>query len=74
MQKKQEDFGGEMITLKDVYVKFKGWWGSSLAAIIAFGFGFFLGVIQTEGRVLNDCKYIGSFRVDSQGFECTRRI
>lgn len=64
------DFG----ILKDWILRFKGWWAGSLAVIIAFLLGLGAGILTTEGRIINDCKYINNFRVDSQGYQCIRKI
>lgn len=60
------------------YRKIIGWihavWGKSFAAVIMFCVGIWMGQVQTEGRVVGDCKYSGAFRVDHQAFQCQRRI
>ncbi len=49
-------------------------WAKSLAAVLMFCVGMWIGQVQTEGRVVGDCKYAGAFRVDHQAFVCQRRI
>ena len=49
-------------------------WAKSLAAFIMFFFGLYVGQVQTESRVVGDCKYAGAFRVEQQAFQCQRRI
>lgn len=49
-------------------------WGKSLAAFIMFFIGLYMGQVQTESRVVGDCKYAGAFRVEQQAFMCQRRI
>jgi hypothetical protein len=49
-------------------------WAKSLAAVIMFLVGMLIGQVQTESRVIGDCKYSGAFRVDHQAFTCQRRI
>jgi hypothetical protein len=49
-------------------------WAKSLAAVIMFLVGMLIGQVQTESRVVGDCKYSGAFRVDHQAFMCQRRI
>lgn len=49
-------------------------WARSLAAVIMFCLGLWIGSINTEYRVVSDCKFAGAFRVDIQAFNCQRRI
>lgn len=49
-------------------------WAKSLAAVILFVIGLWMGQVQTEGRIIGDCKYAGAFRVEHQAFQCQRRI
>ncbi len=49
-------------------------WAKSLAAVIMFVVGLAIGQVQTESRVIGDCKYAGAFRVEQQAFMCQRRI
>jgi hypothetical protein len=49
-------------------------WARSLAAMVMFFIGISIGSIQTESRIVGDCKYAGAFRVDVQAFMCQRRI
>jgi len=49
-------------------------WAKSLVAVILFFIGLAVGQVQTESRVVGDCKYAGAFRVDHQAFVCQRRI
>ena len=49
-------------------------WAKSLVAVILFFVGLAVGQVQTESRVIGDCKYAGAFRVDHQAFVCQRRI
>jgi alpha/beta superfamily hydrolase len=49
-------------------------WAKSLAAVLMFVIGIWIGQVQVESRVIGDCKYAGAFRVDHQAFVCQRRI
>jgi len=49
-------------------------WAKSLAAVLMFCIGIAIGQAQTESRVIGDCKYAGSFRVNHEAFVCQRRI
>ena len=49
-------------------------WAKSLAAVIMFCLGVWIGEINTESRIVSDCKFAGAFRVDIQAFNCQRRI
>jgi len=49
-------------------------WAKSLAAVLMFWVGIWLGQVQVESRVVGDCKYSGAFRVNHEAFVCQRRI
>jgi len=49
-------------------------WASAFWPLFALLFGILIGVLATTGSIINDCKYAGAFRVDSQAFSCQRRI
>jgi len=49
-------------------------WTRSLVAVLLFVIGLWIGQVQTESRVIGDCKYAGAFRVDHQAFVCQRRL
>lgn len=49
-------------------------WAKSLAAVVMFFIGLWIGGINAEYRVVSDCKFAGAFRVDIQAFNCQRRI
>jgi hypothetical protein len=64
----------ETIDYKKIFVWIQNVWAKSLAAVIMFCVGLSIGQIQTESRVIGDCKYAGAFRVEQQAFMCQRRI
>lgn len=49
-------------------------WAKSLVAVLLFIIGLWIGSVQTEIRVIGDCKYAGAFRVNHEAFVCQRRI
>lgn len=49
-------------------------WGKSLGAAIALAIGWSLGSMNVESRIVGDCKFAGSFRVEIQAFACQRKI
>ena len=49
-------------------------WAKSLVAVILFCVGLSIGQVQTESRVVGDCKYAGAFRVNHEAFVCQRRM
>lgn len=49
-------------------------WAKSLAAVIMFLLGIYIGQVQVESRTVGDCKYAGAFRVNHEAFMCQRRI
>jgi len=64
----------ETIDYKKIFVWIQNVWAKSLAAVIMFCVGIAIGQVQTESRVIGDCKYAGAFRVEQQAFMCQRRI
>jgi hypothetical protein len=63
----------ELIQMKDWIFKFKGWWAASFGIVVALILGILIGILMTEGKIINDCKFISSFRIGDQGYNCIRR-
>jgi len=64
----------ETIDYKKVIAWINDVWAKSLAAVLMFFIGVYLGQVQIESRVIGDCKYAGAFRVNHEAFVCQRRI
>jgi hypothetical protein len=64
----------ETITYRHVVDWIHNTWARSLAAVLMFWIGIWLGQVQVESRVIGDCKYAGAFRVNHEAFVCQRRI
>lgn len=64
----------ETIDYKKIFDWINNVWAKSLAAVIMFVLGLWIGEVQTESRIIGDCKYAGAFRVEQQAFMCQRRI
>lgn len=64
----------ETIDYRKVLTWINDVWAKSLAAVLMFVVGIWIGQVQVESRVIGDCKYAGAFRVDHQAFVCQRRI
>jgi len=64
----------ETIDYKKVFAWINNVWAKSLAAVIMFFVGLYMGQVQTESRVIGDCKYAGAFRVNHEAFVCQRKI
>jgi hypothetical protein len=64
----------ETFNYKQILTWINNVWAKSLAAVIMFCVGLSIGQVQTESRVIGDCKYAGAFRVEQQAFMCQRRI
>jgi hypothetical protein len=71
--------GDKMMPFDTSYIK-TAWawvndvWAKSLAAIVLFYIGLWIGGVMAEARIVSDCKFAGSFRADIQAFNCQRRI
>ena len=64
----------ETIDYKRFFMWLQGLWAKSLAVVVMFFVGMTIGQVQTEIRIIGDCKYSGAFRVDTQAFTCQRKI
>ena len=49
-------------------------WAKSFWAIVMLVLGLWIGAVNTESRIVSDCKFANSFRVDIQAFACQRKI
>jgi len=65
---------GDIIDYKKIVEWFNAAWAKSLVAFVMFFIGIYIGQVQTESRIIGDCKYAGAFRVDVQAFMCQRKI
>ena len=64
----------ETINFKKVLGWINAVWAKSLTAVIMFFIGLYIGQVQTESRIVSDCKFAGAFRSEIQAFNCQRRI
>jgi hypothetical protein len=64
----------ETFDYKQIFTWINNVWAKSLAAVIMFFVGIYIGQVQIEGKVIGDCKYAGAFRVNHEAFVCQRRI
>ena len=64
----------ETIDYRKIFAWINAVWAKSLAVVIMFVVGMWIGTVQTEMRVVGDCKYAGAFRVNHEAFVCQRRI
>lgn len=64
----------ETIDYRKVIAWINDVWAKSLAAVLMFFIGVYLGQVQVESRTVGDCKYAGAFRVNHEAFVCQRRI
>ena len=64
----------ELIGIKDFIFKFRGWWAASFGIVVALILGILIGILMTESKIINDCKYISNFRIGDSGYTCARKI
>jgi hypothetical protein len=64
----------ETISVRKVLDWINTIWAKSLAAVIMLLIGLYIGEMNTESRIVADCKFAGAFRVGIQAFTCQRRI
>ncbi len=49
-------------------------WSFSFWPLVALLIGLYIGASNSESRIMSDCKYAMTFRVDHQAFACQRKI
>ncbi len=59
---------------KRITEKLKRIWAASFWPLFTLLLGLLAGMLIATGDIINDCKYAGAFRVDSQAFSCQRKI
>ncbi len=59
---------------KRIVERLKRIWAASFWPLFALLLGVLIGVLVTTSNIINDCKYAGAFRIDSQAFSCQRKI
>ena len=64
----------DTIDYRKIFAWINAVWAKSLAAVLMFVIGIWIGQVQVESRTVGDCKYAGAFRVEQQAFMCQRRI
>ena len=64
----------QAINYKRVLEVINAVWAKSFAAVVMFFVGLWIGSINTESRIVSDCKFAGAFRSEIQAFNCQRRI
>lgn len=63
----------EIEQLKKVFSWVKSVWAQSLGIVLSLLIGFGLGVLHTEGKIIDDCRYSSVFRIGLQAYNCQRR-
>lgn len=53
---------------------FKTIWSKSFFIVIALLIGIFIGESAVEKRIIGDCKYLNSFRIDHLSYACNRKV
>ena len=64
----------DTIDYRKIFAWINAVWAQSLAAVLMFVIGIWIGQVQVESRTVGDCKYAGAFRVNHEAFVCQRRI
>jgi hypothetical protein len=63
-----------MFDIKQMVLAVKRIWALAFWPLLALLIGLYIGTENAESRITSDCKYAGTFRVDSQAFTCQRKI
>lgn len=64
----------ENITFKTVIQWANDVWAKSFMSVGCLLIGLGIGGLMAESRIVSDCKFANSFRVDIQAFTCQRKI
>lgn len=64
----------DIINYRKVWQFINDIWAKSFVAVLLFLLGYWIGTVQTEGRIAGDCKFANAFRVDIQAFACQRKL
>ena len=64
----------ELIDLTKLQNWIQSKWRASLGIIVALTLGILIGILSVEWRVIDDCKYLKSFRFGNMAFNCVRTI
>lgn len=64
----------ELIDVSKVQSWIQSKWKSSLGIVIALVFGILIGLLLVESRIIDDCKYLKTFRFGNQAFTCVRTM
>lgn len=64
----------ELIDLTKLQNWIQNKWRASLGIIVALVLGILIGILSVEWRVIDDCKYLKSFRFGNMAFNCVRTI
>ncbi len=64
----------DIVRLDKVFKWMRNAWSKSFFVIVALVVGFYAGESVTEWRIIGDCKYLNSFRIDHLSYSCNRKV
>ena len=64
----------EAINYKVIWEWINAVWAKSFVSDGCLLIGLGIGGVMAEGRIVSDCKFANSFRVDIQAFTCQRKL
>ena len=64
----------EAINYKVIWECINAVWAKSFVSVGCLLIGLGIGGVMAEGRIVSDCKFANSFRVDIQAFSCQRKL
>lgn len=65
---------GDIVRLDKIVKWFKTIWAKSFFVVVGTAAGFFAGQAAIEWRIIGDCKYLNSFRIDHLSYTCNRKV
>jgi hypothetical protein len=64
----------ELIDMKRMWKEFnEKVWAKSLIVVLMFLLGMMIGSMLVRNSVLDDCRFLSSFRIGDYAFSCVRR-
>lgn len=64
----------ELIDVPKMYESFRKQWAKSFFIVVALLIGMVIGMVMVRSEIVNDCKFLGGFRIGDQSFNCVRKI
>lgn len=65
---------GDIVKIERIVRWLKSVWARAFFAVAGLVIGFYMGVTIVESRIIGDCRYLNSFRIDHLSYSCNRKV